>query len=215
MERTFPVILCELRKEKGISQKEAAAALGISQALLSHYEKGIRECGQSFLIKAADYYGVTCDYLLGRTAERQELDDFDFIFDTDNSDAAPMRRTLLKAIKLVSVELMKNNARHGIHLNEFIGAQFYKVVLTEAQNGLLPRSWAGDALKSGDEPVSELYLDLIERTAWDAIEPEKLKNPVPDSPVPEAVSTVIKSAEKAIISNTIEHIPPISLDLLK
>ena len=34
-----------LRKEKGISQKAAAGELQISQALLSHYEKGIRECG--------------------------------------------------------------------------------------------------------------------------------------------------------------------------
>ena len=39
MERSFPIILCELRKEKGLSQKEAAAQLGVSQALLSHYEK--------------------------------------------------------------------------------------------------------------------------------------------------------------------------------
>ena len=70
MERKFPIILCELRKEKGLSQKETAAKLGISQALLSHYEKGIRECGQEFLIKAADFYDVSCDYLLGRTKEK-------------------------------------------------------------------------------------------------------------------------------------------------
>ena len=34
--------LSSLRKEKGLSQKEAAAGLGVSQALLSHYENGIR-----------------------------------------------------------------------------------------------------------------------------------------------------------------------------
>lgn len=44
------------RKEKHITQKQAAADLGISQALLSHYEKGIRECGLEFLVKIADYY---------------------------------------------------------------------------------------------------------------------------------------------------------------
>ena len=38
--------LSSLRKEKGLSQKEAAAGLGVSQALLSHYENGIRECGR-------------------------------------------------------------------------------------------------------------------------------------------------------------------------
>ena len=66
----FPRILTLLRKERGFSQKKAAADLGISQALLSHYEKGVRECGLDFLVRAAAYYGVSCDYLLGRTPHR-------------------------------------------------------------------------------------------------------------------------------------------------
>ena len=69
MNTTFPRILTFLRKERGISQKEAAAELKISQALLSHYEKGIRECGLDFVVRAADFYDVSCDYLLGRTDE--------------------------------------------------------------------------------------------------------------------------------------------------
>lgn len=66
----FPRILNSLRKERGVSQKEAAKNLGVSQALLSHYEKGIRECGLDFVVRAADYYGVSCDYLLGRTPDK-------------------------------------------------------------------------------------------------------------------------------------------------
>jgi transcriptional regulator with XRE-family HTH domain len=62
-----------LRREKGISQKQAASELGISQALLSHYEKGIRECGLDFVVRAAEYYSVSCDYLLGRSADRSGL----------------------------------------------------------------------------------------------------------------------------------------------
>ena len=69
MQSDFPRVLTLLRKEKHLSQKEAAAALGVSQALLSHYEKGIRECGLDFLIRTADYYGVSTDYLLGRSAD--------------------------------------------------------------------------------------------------------------------------------------------------
>lgn len=71
MSSDFPRILTLLRKEKGISQKSAAAQLGISQALLSHYEKGIRECGLDFLVRCADFYAVSCDYLLGRSPDRQ------------------------------------------------------------------------------------------------------------------------------------------------
>ncbi len=59
--------LVGLRKERGLTQKQAAAKLGISQALLSHYEKGIRECGLDFLCTCADFYGVSTDYLLGRS----------------------------------------------------------------------------------------------------------------------------------------------------
>ena len=70
MNSAFPRILTLLRKERGISQKEAASSLLVSQALLSHYEKGIRECGLDFVVRAADFYGVSCDYLLGRTADK-------------------------------------------------------------------------------------------------------------------------------------------------
>lgn len=44
--------------------------MGVSQALLSHYENGLREPGLSFVVRAADYYGVSCDYLLGRSMAR-------------------------------------------------------------------------------------------------------------------------------------------------
>lgn len=71
MNSDFPRIITFLRKERGLSQKQVATDLGISQALLSHYEKGIRECGLDFLVKAADYFEVSCDYLLGRTVQRR------------------------------------------------------------------------------------------------------------------------------------------------
>lgn len=70
MNDSFPRIITLLRNERKLTQKQAADALDISQALLSHYERGARECGLDFLIKIADFYGVSCDYLLGRTSDR-------------------------------------------------------------------------------------------------------------------------------------------------
>ena len=67
MERTFPETLSVLRHERNISQRTAAAALHISQALLSHYENGTREPGLDFVRRACDYYGVSADYLLCRS----------------------------------------------------------------------------------------------------------------------------------------------------
>ena len=67
MSDDFSRRLAMLRQDNKISQKDAAAALGISQALLSHYERGRRGCNLEFLLKVADYYNVSCDYLLGRS----------------------------------------------------------------------------------------------------------------------------------------------------
>ena len=70
MASDFSRTLALLRREKKISQRTAAGDLGVSQALLSHYENGLREPGLSFVVRAADYYGVSCDYLLGRSIAR-------------------------------------------------------------------------------------------------------------------------------------------------
>lgn len=59
MNAEFSRTLSLLRQEKGVSQRTAAGVLGISQALLSHYENGIREPGLAFVVKACDYYGVS------------------------------------------------------------------------------------------------------------------------------------------------------------
>jgi len=89
MVKVFAKRMTELRRKKGITQKQAALSLGISQALLSHYENGVRECGLDFLVKAAKYYEVSCDYLLGRekkdktitpiVKEKQRLRSADYI----------------------------------------------------------------------------------------------------------------------------------------
>ena len=71
-DQQFCANLSRLRREKGVSQRKAASDLHISQALLSHYENGAREPGLAFVSRACDYYGVTADFLLGRTGERSE-----------------------------------------------------------------------------------------------------------------------------------------------
>ena len=67
MDLKFPDILTALRSERGISQRKAASDLGISQALLSHYENGVREPRLDFVVRVCDYYNVSADYMLGRS----------------------------------------------------------------------------------------------------------------------------------------------------
>ena len=66
-ERGGFVRLKELRKKKGISQLRLATELNTTQNTISRYETGEREPGIDELIKIADYFNGSVDYLIGRT----------------------------------------------------------------------------------------------------------------------------------------------------
>jgi len=61
------VRLRQLRKERGISQLKLAMDLHLNQNSVSRYETGEREADYETLIKFADYFGVSIDYLLEQT----------------------------------------------------------------------------------------------------------------------------------------------------
>ena len=63
----YKMRLKELRKKKGISQLKLAMDLSLNQNSISRYETGEREAGYALLIKFADYFDVSVDYLLERT----------------------------------------------------------------------------------------------------------------------------------------------------
>lgn len=57
----------DLREDKDLTQKKIAEYLGMSQTGYSKYETGENDIPTAILIKLADFYGVSVDYLLGRT----------------------------------------------------------------------------------------------------------------------------------------------------
>ncbi|MBQ9953145.1 MAG: helix-turn-helix transcriptional regulator [Clostridia bacterium] len=59
--------LKELRNAKGISQLKLAMDLNMNQNTISRYETGEREPGVNELIRIADYFNVSVDYLIGRS----------------------------------------------------------------------------------------------------------------------------------------------------
>lgn len=65
---TFGEILAELRKDRALNQKDFAAALHVSVGTISHYENGIHLPDVEKLIDIADFFGVSIDYLLGRSS---------------------------------------------------------------------------------------------------------------------------------------------------
>ena len=59
--------LKDLREENDLKQKEIAAFLGIDQRVYSNYETGRREIPVHLLLKLAEYYHTSTDYILGLT----------------------------------------------------------------------------------------------------------------------------------------------------
>lgn len=59
--------LRDLREDSDMTQKQIATYLGIKQNVYSRYERGFQTIPLEHLIKLADLYNVSTDYLLGRT----------------------------------------------------------------------------------------------------------------------------------------------------
>lgn len=181
----FAEKLSQLRKERAISQKKAATDLGISQALLSHYEKGIRECGLDFVIRCADYYGVTTDYLLGVSESRNGLDLSDLASaDEPGEMSVP---TLLQATKYL-LNLLPGGAdtRTKKYVYNYYILCVYRGAVTMAKAGILPKEMfkldfslgrelasAATAMEDAKfvfiEDKSRTGSDLSERTALHAV----------------------------------------------
>lgn len=137
MNADFSRTLALLRQEKEISQRKAAADLGISQALLSHYENGVREPGLAFVRKACDYYRVSADYLLGRTLDRDGAHiDADALYDASNekstlkgSIAATLQKKLLVNTTSLLFELLgRTGSRDAVNAaGSYLGGSLYQL----------------------------------------------------------------------------------------
>lgn len=108
MSVAFSAKISMLRKEKDITQRQAAKDLGVSQALLSHYERGIRECHLDFVTRAAQYYGVSADYLLGLTENKHGLSNL-YAPEPIETDDELIPKTVLRAV----LDLSDRSARAG------------------------------------------------------------------------------------------------------
>lgn len=63
----------DLRIDSDLSQKKICEILHISQRSYSHYETGSRNIPIEMLIRLADYYDTTIDYLVGRTDNKEPI----------------------------------------------------------------------------------------------------------------------------------------------
>ncbi|MEC0092636.1 helix-turn-helix domain-containing protein [Paenibacillus macquariensis] len=81
--------IAELREGRQWTQEELSQSIGITRASLSHYEKNRRKPDFEILTKLADVFGVSIDYLIGRTTHSEVVMDDDvrhFVDDLELSD---------------------------------------------------------------------------------------------------------------------------------
>lgn len=203
MTDSFASRMVLLRREAGLSQKDAAAGLLISQALLSHYEKGIRECGLGFIVRAAEFYGVTCDYILGRSANKHSLEGDlmtteDIPDDSEFTAQTAMRfimflRTLLKGFNFYN---MKPEKIYEDKYVMYFSLCLYRILLSAAKSGEVPSHWLGS------RPVVKkpYYTDIIDAAMRFVIESPGIQGSYasPDMPAPLCVKTFVDQAERVI-----------------
>lgn len=162
--------LAALRKQKKVSQRVAAHTLGISQALLSHYENGLREPGLEFLVRASQYYECSVDALLGVQPE----------------PAAENRPSLCRAAEAVA-------ALHSLIAAEPALAELLERCLLDAVcrlNAVLTGATAGELL------AFEAILKADETTlcAW----LERNGNPLSDGALPEVLDSAARDMAERI-----------------
>ena len=163
MSTVFAARITSLRKERGMSQKEVALNLGVSQALLSHYEKGVRECGLDFVLKCAEFYNVTTDYLLGRQNSKYGLR-FNFenpetVNSIEHIKELDMQTALLCA-SYMSEKFVVNDRILGNKMLWTYAMTEYKILVTALNSGRLSPGLLSYRCRY-DDPVFQQIVDGI------------------------------------------------------
>jgi len=95
--------LADLRKDKGLQQKELAAIIGVSERSVSLYERELSSPNDDVKIKIARYFNVSLDYLMGLTSYEISFDHRDYIALPDGY-VPEMKRELLNHLELLKIK---------------------------------------------------------------------------------------------------------------
>lgn len=192
MSADFALRLTDLRKEKNLSQKEAASCLGVSQALLSHYEKGIRECKLDFLKQACDYYDVTSDYLLGLSDNRHGINDV-YTKTELSTDSELKSKTIFRAIVSLIEKLSASGDTAENRLKEEMLLSVYRFALLSVKYGISDKEWFEIDVKDGEI----LAARVLDRMFSGTRQKDKSSQYAYDEE-PEFLKTVIKHSEELL-----------------
>ncbi|HXK83367.1 MAG TPA: helix-turn-helix domain-containing protein [Clostridiales bacterium] len=194
MSSEFVSRLTSLRHERGVSQKEVAEALGVSQALLSHYEKGIRECGLDFIRKASNYYDVTADYLLGLSENRRGLSD---LFESSElpSDEDMKMQTIYRAIIKLGEIMTAKGGKKAESVKWYLAFSAYHLLSKAREAGTVPDDWFSLSEDAGTN-ISNAMANYFS----DSFKKEELSEESESVPDILVFKTLISNCEKQIKS---------------
>ena len=201
MATAFANRITNLRKNKGLSQKEAAMSLGVSQALLSHYEKGVRECGLDFVLRCADYYGVTTDYLLGKQDSNygmQSAFDNVSLLSTVSPEEKIDVQQLLLFMNYIAEEFGTTDSLFGDKIRWTLALMEYKILVGGINSGIMKPEWFDKSFKAGDK-VYQNFVDAVWRSLFtESLESVSGSNTPSGNPFPAFSNNLIMSVEEYV-----------------
>ena len=190
----FSERLSDARKEKNIPQKAAAADLGVSQALLSHYEKGIRECSPGFIARAAAYYDVSADYLLGLSDKPHNMNTV-FAEEEQPLDGEDVSQTVFRALVWLSKEAGKLSPECVSRIMDAYAFALYQSARILMSEGKMTEQFVKLS------PEAEWLTAVAELSELRALEKAVGKTTGRIETCPLCVQTVLRKCEDAIRRN--------------
>ncbi|WP_426350253.1 cobalamin-dependent protein [Alloiococcus sp. CFN-8] len=157
---TLSLRLKKLRLDKGYTQKKLADQLGVKQTAIANYEKALRVPDIDMLVKIADMFQVSLDFLYGRENPESFEDYYRKDIDTETANKEELHKIylehLLKGDKLSARELVLQLQEEGMDISTI-----YLEVLEKALVETGTR-WEKGTLEVWEEHfISETTLDLM------------------------------------------------------
>lgn len=149
------------RENTGLTQSQVADMLGISDGTYKNYEQGKREPNNTLLLKIADLYGVTTDYLLGRELAPAPVDPFEvlgFKKTVDDDEFVRLYNTLPDFAKQIFVDTMAKLAQATTdNLKKQSTRQSKPVESPQALTSQIPpRSVVNESTPKSDIQISQM-----------------------------------------------------------
>ena len=147
-------IIYNLRKSRKLEQTKVAADLGVSREILNHWESGTRQIKAEHIVKLANYYNVSADYILGLSPHETVSADLAAVCD-------------FTGLSVEAVTAIKN--RNDIFdLSDLLSSDRFLDIVAELDNLRMAYNKTGRAIEEAKSSNNEedLYYSLEDLCEW-------------------------------------------------